>query len=589
MTRELAVDSVAGPGPGRRLSPSWPSSGRPRRPAPCSAWWRSVTDDAAPPAAPARRSRRRRRRRSATAWRRASGRCPSTTSPACSAEARRWACARSAARSPIQVGVSLTNLERSRCASALALQAARRPQRSIAAGRLRGRRGPAARPHRFTLRYAVPGRACSRRCMIRDPGNDAPATCRSAGRELYGSTSPHPRPAKGLRHARRTSQEHDLRHPRSPPPGGSRAALARGAGRRRRAPGSPAGATPARRRALRPLAGRRRGRRAARPCALAARAADALVRAEAAPPAARPRGADVGRRPRGRRRGRHRRRRDRHRRPGRVLLVRPPALTGAARPRPPLALSLGARRAAPRGRRPAPARGRPAAASCRPARSARSPSSASARAAPAAAAPEPFRLTISEGDRTMVDGTPVFFRGFRPDREQRRPPGHPGPRDRQHRARASTGREVFEGEHGARASSPTTRRATTRSSSSAPAARSRPTRSSARSTIPAERDARDHVHRAAGRHVHLPRRRPQQPPARHGTASMVVLPQGVGGAAAALRARARPADASPPSCAASGSGRCTTSTRSSASSRARTARASKLDFPLDQARCRATS
>jgi hypothetical protein len=69
-----------------------------------------------------------------------------------------------------------------------------------------------------------------------------------------------------------------------------------------------------------------------------------------------------------------------------------------------------------------------------------------ARVAPAAlAAPEPFRLTITEGEIPMVDGTPVFFRGFRrTDATDDRPTipgpaiGNVGP--------GIKGRDVFEGE-----------------------------------------------------------------------------------------------------------------------------------------------
>jgi hypothetical protein len=68
------------------------------------------------------------------------------------------------------------------------------------------------------------------------------------------------------------------------------------------------------------------------------------------------------------------------------------------------------------------------------------------RVAPAAlAAPEPFRLTITEGEIPMVDGTPVFFRGFRrTDATDDRPTipgpaiGNVGP--------GIKGRDIFEGE-----------------------------------------------------------------------------------------------------------------------------------------------
>jgi FtsP/CotA-like multicopper oxidase with cupredoxin domain len=66
-----------------------------------------------------------------------------------------------------------------------------------------------------------------------------------------------------------------------------------------------------------------------------------------------------------------------------------------------------------------------------------------ARVLPASAAPEPFRLTITEGDLTMVDGTPVFFRGFAgpdggPPRLPGPPLGNPGP--------LPTNPEITEGE-----------------------------------------------------------------------------------------------------------------------------------------------
>jgi hypothetical protein len=69
-----------------------------------------------------------------------------------------------------------------------------------------------------------------------------------------------------------------------------------------------------------------------------------------------------------------------------------------------------------------------------------------ARVAPAAlAAPEPFRLTITEGEIPMVDGAPVFFRGFRrTDANDDRPVipgpaiGNVGP--------GIKGRDIFEGE-----------------------------------------------------------------------------------------------------------------------------------------------
>jgi hypothetical protein len=69
-----------------------------------------------------------------------------------------------------------------------------------------------------------------------------------------------------------------------------------------------------------------------------------------------------------------------------------------------------------------------------------------ARVAPVAvAAPEPFRLTITEGDIPMTDGTPVFFRGFRRTDANDDRPVVPGP------AIGNTGpgikgRDIFEGE-----------------------------------------------------------------------------------------------------------------------------------------------
>jgi hypothetical protein len=67
------------------------------------------------------------------------------------------------------------------------------------------------------------------------------------------------------------------------------------------------------------------------------------------------------------------------------------------------------------------------------------------RAASADAAPDPFRLTITEGELPMVDGTPVFFRGFRRTESNDDRPQIPGP------AIGNTGpgikgRDVFEGD-----------------------------------------------------------------------------------------------------------------------------------------------